>query len=128
MTASELEDKLEELVGREYDATHFHCWHLVEELVPKAPKLQVEGGDYAKAIRGFRNETPNYIEMFDEITEDFKDLDVILVGNQHLNHAGVLIFDSGNPLVIHNDIKGVHVEPLKYFIEPFKKSKVFRCK
>ena len=126
--SQEFEDKISELIGREYDANNFHCWSLVEELVPKAPKLAVIGGSYKKAIEGFAKETPNYLELYEEVLKDPQNGDVLLAGNEkHLVHAGVLVYDSGTPLVIHNDIKGVHVEPLYYFKKKYSVIKVIRC-
>ena len=127
MTNTEFEDKINDLVGRPYNAQTFHCWSLVEELVPNAPKLSVIGGNYEQSIREFKKNTPEYIEQFTEVRENAKSGDIVLAGNNYINHAGVLYLDSDNVLVIHNDTKGVHVEPMYYFQKQYKMIRLLRC-
>lgn len=127
MTKEEFRAKVNELIGRTYDAEDFHCWTLVEELVPGAPKLDVIGGDYENSIREFKKNTPNYIDNFADIIDKVIDGDVIVVGNNYINHAGVIYVESDDILVIHNDIKGVHIEPLYQFSKRYKIIRLLRC-
>ena len=125
----EIVNKIDTLVGQSYDADTFHCWTLVEELVPCAPKLNVIGGSYPNAIREFQKNVPTYLDDYEFVTGKLQDLDVILAGTRDkLNHAGVLLIDSGNELIIHNDKKGVHIEPFDYFVKQYQSVKAFRCK
>ena len=123
----EFEDRITELIGTPYDENNFHCWTLVETLVPNAPKLDVQGGDFTRAAHQFKKEVPKYIEMYHEVLEDPQNFDIVLAGSKFLNHAGVLIIEDGNALVIHNDINGVHVEPLYFFRKKYPTIKVMRC-
>jgi len=120
-------DKIEELIGKPYDAQDFHCWTLVEELVPNAPKVEVIGGSYRLAKGGFERNAETIADKV-EVQGDPQEGDIILVGSKKsLIHAGVLLIDSGNRLVIHNDKDGVHIVPMIPFMQQYAVVKVFRC-
>ncbi len=110
-----------------YDAETWHCWSLVEALVPNAPKVEVVGGSYKLASRGFESNAKTIADT-ELVTDDPKEGDVILVGSdKYLSHAGVLLIDSGNLLVVENSPKGTQVVPFLAFVQQFKVFRVYRC-
>lgn len=127
LSPAEMEDKIESLIGRPYDAERFHCWTLVEELVPEAPKLKVIGGNYTSAIKQFKEQINNNVKQYIEVRERPQSSDIVLAGNNYINHAGVLVEEDGTFLVVHNDKNGVHVEPMYYFMKNYKQIRIIRC-
>ena len=98
-------DKINDIIGRPYDAERFNCWHLVMELQPKAPKLEV----VATKIAGLKNMNKKYYSGW-EITTSPKDLDIVLLGMREdaMQHAAVY-YKGG---VIHADNFAVRFESL----------------
>ena len=93
-------DKVNEVIGRPYDSTKNHCWHLVEYLVPTAPKLEGEALSLAISVKHFKEELDR--TALQEVT-NFKDQDIIVMGRGGtFHHAGV--FCNGG--VVHADTIG----------------------
>lgn len=124
----EIEDKINLFIGKPYHEVNFNCWTLIEEIVPNAPKIKAIGNNFSKAIKEFKSKTPEYENLFNEILENPESLDIILAGNNYINHAGILIKEDNNFLVLHNDKEGVHIEPAYRFIKKYKTTRIMRCK
>ena len=102
------EDKVNGIIGLPYDKFKAHCWHLVEFLVPDAPKLEGEAINLTASVKHFKKELESH--ALNEIDEaDFKDKDIIILGrNNIMFHAGVY-YDGG---VIHASEMGVIYQPM----------------
>ena len=100
------EDKVNELIGQPYDAVDSHCWHLVEELVPFAPKLDVTAKTLTTSVKHFDKELK--LHNLNEVA-NFEDKDIIVLGREDIFfHAGVY-YDGG---VIHASLEGVIYQQL----------------
>ncbi len=102
------EDKINGIIGKKYDAIHFHCYDLVMFLVPMAPTINGDNKNLTCTVKQFKEEIPNY--NLEEIQErDFKDKDIILLGGNNIYHHVGVYFDGG---VVHNSNDGVVYQPL----------------
>ena len=100
-----IEDKINSLIGKQYDAVNYHCWHLVMDLQPNVPHIDIIASKTAGVRHMNDGEYSNW-----EVTQHPKDLDVCLLGNREdaLHHAGVYFKGS----IIHNDLTTVRSESL----------------
>ena len=99
-------DKINSLIGAPYDEREFHCWNLVEILVPNAPKISVVSQSLYLNAKTFKNEIQNH--RLKEV-QKFADKDIILLGNKEtFFHSGVY-FNGG---VVHAKEGGVVYEKM----------------
>ena len=102
-----LADSINDIIGKPFNAETFHCWTLVEELLPEAPKLDVTATSIIKSIKHFRDEMPEIglIEV-----DTYENGDIIVLGkNGVYMHAGVY-YDGG---LVHVDHYGARYQPMK---------------
>jgi len=93
-------DKVNGVIGQPYDKFKNHCWHLVEYLVPTAPKLEGTAESLRTSVGHFQEELNKTALV--EVTS-FKDQDIIVLGRGGTyHHAGV--FCNGG--VVHADVGG----------------------
>ena len=93
-------DEVNSVIGEPYDENTNHCWHLVERLVPKAPKLEGVASSLSVSVKHFKEELSK--TLMTEVKE-FKDRDVIILGRAGTyHHAGVYC----NGGVVHVDTSG----------------------
>ncbi len=124
-----MKSKITNLMGKQYNPESFDCWSLVEELVPLAPKLDVIGCNYKEAIKEYKENNYKLNKNFNEVPlKNVRSQDIILVGHNNINHAGVIYIDSSDTLVIHNDKNGVHTELFHKFIKKYNLIRLLRCK
>jgi len=97
------EDNVNRLIGLPYDAYKAHCWHLVEELIPTAPKLEGTAKSLTASVRHFESELHKHT-LTEVKDENYKDRDIVILGRNNIYfHAGVY-YDGG---VIHASREGV---------------------
>lgn len=113
-------DKVQSLIGKPYHPEKFNCWHLVMELVPKAPTVNVVATKMI-GIDYFTNE--KYYDGFHEVCEP-QDGDIVLLGDtpNTLHHAGVFI----NGGVIHAEQPSVVFRMLKFIKRQYKEVRFYR--
>ncbi len=95
-------DKVNEVIGQPYDSERNHCWHLVEYLVPWAPRVAIEAANLTTSVkvigRELERSTLNEID-----SNDLQDEDIVLLGRGGtFHHAGVRC----NGGVVHADAAG----------------------
>ena len=114
-------DRINELIGKPYDAKRFNCWHLVMELAPTAPNVDVVASK-TTAIK-YMND-----DEYDgwEITESPKDFDICLLAieENEYHHAGIYF----NGLIIHADMPMVRAEKLDIIRNKYPLIKVYTRK
>ena len=100
-------DKINSLIGKPYNAVNYHCFHLVKELQPKAPDIDV----IASQMAGARLMNGKVYSGW-EITDTPHNLDIVLLGTREdvYHHAGVL-FEGG---IVHADKPSVRYESLSH--------------
>ena len=100
------EDKANLLIGKPYDAYKNHCYDLVMDLLPDAPKLQGTAESLTHSIKQFREElNTNDLE---EVTM-LQNKDIVVMGRNDIYfHAGVFV----NGGVVHASLSGVVYEPM----------------
>ncbi len=116
-----MDDQINELIGKPYHPETYNCYHLVMELVPCAP-------DYSDIVnrltqsRYFNESThDNLIEVTDVI-----DGDIVLLGHdkKHLHHAGVYY----KGYIVHADrpnVRAMSMADMKVF---YPSMRYYRCK
>ena len=93
-------DEVNAVIGQPYDENTNHCWHLVERLVPKAPKLEGVASSLTSSVKHFKEELDK--TELEEVSV-FKDRDIIILGRAGTyHHAGVYC----NGGVVHTDTSG----------------------
>lgn len=97
------EDRANKLIGKSYDAKEYHCWHLVCDLVPNAPRVN----NIATTLSSLKAMNAAYSEL-EEIDVPANGSVVLLGNHETLVHAGV--WYNGN--VIHAELGGVIMQPL----------------
>jgi len=113
-------DTVNTLIGKPYDAQYFHCWTLVELLLPYAPKVQVTAANLTVSVKEFKDRTQ--ATNLKEVT-DFGDKDIIVLGrNEVYHHAGVF-FNGG---IIHVDKLGTRWQLLSDMAKVYPSIKGFR--
>jgi len=112
-------DKINSLIGKPYDKDNFHCYHLVKELVPKAPDWTM----VASIVEGLK--WSSELTRITEQLEDPEDGVIVLLGRSPttLYHAGV--YFSG--LVVHVDKCGTRAEPLFKIKLKYPEMRFYRC-
>lgn len=114
-------EKAQELIGKPYDAKLYNCWHLVMDLVPTAPKVDVVATKIV-AMSFFNNE--DYYTGFTEVKEP-RNGDIVLMGNipGKLHHAGVYI----NNGIIHADNPSVMFRSIVFMKRLYKEVRFYRA-
>ena len=107
------------LVGKPFDEEEFHCWHLVESLLPSAPRIKTVATTYS-ALKLMRKDYPDCREI-----ENPMDMCIVLMGvdKDLLSHAGVY-FDNS---IVHADRLGVRVEPMGQMLNRYPSMKFLLC-
>ncbi len=101
------EDKVNDLIGKPFDAYKFHCWTLVEDLLPNAPKIEGTAKTLSVSVKHFKKELVSHNLKEVDLLQD---KDIIIMGkNDTYFHAGV--FYKGG--VVHASEFGVIYQPLK---------------
>ncbi len=101
------EDKANDLIGQSYDIYKAHCWDLVMELIPEAPKLQGTAENLTKSVKHFKHELE--LSSLEEV-QMLYNKDIVIMGrNDTYFHAGVY-YEGG---VIHASLNGVVYEPIQ---------------
>jgi len=114
--------KAGELIGKPYDDRHFHCWHLVTELAPKAYRLEIPASLTA-SVKYFSDE--RYWKDF-EIVDTPTDGDIIMLGRDEgfFYHAGVY-YQGG---MIHATIPSVMYTPLDKILAKYPAVRYYHAK
>lgn len=114
-------EKVQELIGKPYDTETYNCWHLVMDLVPTAPKVDVVATKIV-AMSFFNDK--KYYTGFKEV-EIPKDGDIVLMGStpKHLHHAGVYV----NGGVIHADKPSVMFRSITYMKRLYREVRFYRA-
>ena len=95
-------DKVNEVIGKAYDAEKSHCWNLVEYLVPTAPKLEGQASSLRISVDLFKKELDR-TKLTDVSIDHLKDQDIVVLGRGGVfHHAGVYC----NGGVVHADVHG----------------------
>ena len=117
----QFEDKINSLIGREYNANTWHCWHLVCELVPCAPRIEASVTCVRDAIRA--GEVPINKMEFVKIPRNGC---VVMLGSRHstMHHAGVYYNDG----VVHADKVGTRYEKMEVMEKKYTYIRFLRCK
>ena len=116
-----IEDKINNLIGKPYDAEIYHCWHMVKELIPNAPDIDVVASK-TTAVRYMNDdEYPDW-----KITQSPKDMDICLMGikDNVYHHAGVFF----NGLIVHADLTYVRAEKLDIISKKYQYMRFYTCK
>ena len=102
------EDKINDVIGKPYDAYKAHCWDLVMYLVPDAPHLKGTADSLISSIRQFEYEMAHH--NINELEEsDLRNRDIVILGrNNIMFHAGVY-YDGG---IVHASERGVVYEQM----------------
>ena len=102
------EDKVNEVIGKPYDAYKAHCWDLVMHLCPDAPRAKGVAHNLTCSVRQFSTEMKKYNLNKIELS-DIKDKDIVFLGrNNIMFHAGVY-YNGG---VVHASERGVVYESM----------------
>ena len=115
-----IEEKINSIIGKPYDAENYNCWHMVMELQPLAPSIDIA----ATRSAGIKNMNEDSYANW-EVTESPSDLDICLLGNREdaLHHAGVFY----NGMIVHNDVTTVRAEPLAIIKNKYKCIRFYKC-
>ena len=101
------EDKANSLIGKPFDAYKAHCWTLIEDLLPNAPKIKGTAETLFISVKHFKKQLSSH--SLQEVT-DYQNKDIIILGkNNSFFHAGVF-YENG---VIHASEQGVVYQSLK---------------
>jgi len=92
-------EKINNYIGKQYDSKDFHCWHLVMELVPDAPKIDTLHKNLLATIGEFEDNIEKY--QLREV-DAYQDGDIIILGNNNIFHHAGVFYDNG---VAHNHEK-----------------------
>ena len=92
-----LDMKINNLIGKPYDANDFNCWHLVRELDDRVPSIDIVAKQFT-AMKTLKKGLASGL-LYNEVYT-FEDGDIILLGNkkENLHHAGYYY----KGLLIHN--------------------------
>jgi len=113
-------EEINKLIGKPFHPETFHCWTLVEILLPRAPKLDVTASSVFKSIKHFRDEVP--ATTLEEV-DSYEDKDIIVLGkNGVFMHAGVY-YDGG---IVHTDHTGVRYQRMKDIDKVYTMKQGFR--
>ncbi len=85
-------DNLNKLVGKAYDVVDYHCYHLIEEAVPNAPKLDMVNVATAEF------DVIDYKHLFKPIRKPKEGRCIVLLGKEHIG-----IYDADIGYIMHND-------------------------
>ncbi len=114
-------DKINSLIGKPYHPENYNCYHLVRELVPKAP-------DYEMVMSRLSSMRLFNQEVFDTVTlvTDVKDGDIVLLGrsDKHLHHAGVYF----GGYIVHADKPSVRAVLMADMLLTYPAMRYYRCK
>lgn len=103
------EDKINDVIGKPYDAYSAHCWDLVCYLIPDAPKPDGTAKTLTASIKHFKEELKHH--NLKEIDENYKNKDIIILGKNNIFfHAGVY-YDGG---VVHASLDGVVYQTMDF--------------
>jgi len=95
-------DKVNEVIGQPYDCENNHCWHLVEHLVPWAPRVEIEAANLTTSVKVIGRELERS-ELQEIAPSDLRDEDIVVLGRGGtFHHAGV--FCNGG--IVHADSVG----------------------
>lgn len=118
------DETINNIIGKKYNNETFHCWSLVEELIPEVPKVNIIVETQSRNIKHFKEKIPKYKELIE--VEKIEDGDFILLGRNEKNyfHVGVIL---KNNLIIHNTrIDGVVIETFKKIKIKYKHQKFIK--
>jgi len=97
------EERANKLIGLQYDIKTYHCWHLVCDLLPNAPRIEATATTLS-ALKAMNQTYPSLKEI-----KEPTDRCVVLMGNKDvLIHAGVY-YKGG---IIHAELAGVVYETI----------------
>ena len=91
--------KANELIGQPYNKKTNHCYSLVMQLLPNAPKIEAIAEGVYNSVKKISKEIE--IHKLKEI-ENFKDEDIILLGRDKIYHHVGVYYNGG---VIHSDLE-----------------------
>ena len=112
-------DKINEVIGKPFDAVNFHCYHLVRYLVPKAPDWRV----VASIAEGLRWSS-ELTKLTKRVTTP-ESGDIALLGRtfKTMYHAGV--YFEGR--IVHVDSVGTRAELLHIIARKYPAIRYYRC-
>jgi len=117
-----MKDKINSLIGKPHNNDNYHCWHLVCDLVPCAPKIDASIGTIREAMSYKDDVTDGKLR---EIKSPINGCIVLLGKSERtLYHAGVFYSDG----IVHNDENGVRYETLNKIDEKFPFKKYMICR
>lgn len=92
------EDKVNNLIGQPYSDKN-HCYALVMQLVPDAPKVEFLADGIYKSIKQIEHTQTEYNL---KNVDNYKNKDIILLGNNEIYHHVGVYYEGG---IVHSDIK-----------------------
>ncbi len=100
------ENKVNSLIGKPYDEYKAHCYDLVMDLLPDAPKVDFVADSLFKSVKQIDTTIKEHKLI---PVNSYKDKDIILLGrNGTYHHIGVY-YNGG---VIHADTRGAIYESM----------------
>ena len=96
-------DKLNLLVGKEYNEDTFHCWNLVEAVLP-VPKLK------DVHVASANDDVDKYLHLFTELKEPV-DFCIVLLGKSHVGiyYQGG-IYHADKPMVRYEKMRAMKLK------------------
>ncbi len=116
--------KVNSLIGKTYDPNDFHCWTLIEELIPNAPKIDFVVDSITASVKKIDSELKLNESLFEFPTKP-EDGDIILFAlKSSYLHVGIY----WKNVIIHNSEFGVRTEAYKVLLNKYKKTKILRVR
>lgn len=103
---SEFIDKINSLIGKPYDLYEAHCYNLVMDLIPDAPKVEFVADSLYKSIKQIDTTIKDYRL---QPVNKYRNKDIILLGRNGVFHHVGVYYDGG---VVHADKNGVIYEKM----------------
>lgn len=81
------EERVNELIGKPYDEANYHCWDLVCDLLPDAPKVNGSAASLTASVKSFKSALV-YTQLKE--VQEYENEDIIILGRfDTYYHAGV---------------------------------------
>ena len=110
------EEKVNSIIGKPYSTSDYHCYHVVEFLIPNAPKID----EVALTLSSVKELNKKHDEVLE--LQYPEDECIVLMGNNDIMvHAGVS-YKNG---VVHNEVSGVKYEALQSIEKRFANIRYF---
>ena len=119
-----LEQKINSVIGLNYDYQKANCWDLVIFLNEDAPKIDEAHESFLTTMKKFKEYEKEYKGNFNSVMFP-KDGDIILLGKRNcFDHAGIFYNDG----IVHASMLGVIWQNLTEIKRDFRLLKAYQCK